>query len=249
MIELVCEYCGKHYITQECWSKRTMHNCCSRRCADKLKVKLREKICPICGKVFSGMNVGRKKYCSCKCSQMAHTNKLSRICIVCGNVFYITKKREHTALYCSNKCRYLGTRKRINYTCTHCGKEYNRMVSWNNGNPSRFCSVECKNLHQRGKDHPNWVEIKNVRKEKGKLKKWSRLVKERDNYICQECGEIDRSLLHSHHIKEYKNYIKLRYIVSNGITLCKDCHAKYHKSKLHNLITSSNEYSNYKKTA
>lgn len=55
---------------------------------------------------------------------------------------------------------------------------------------------------------------------------WSTMVKERDGK-CTECGSVYD--LHAHHIKSFKEYPDLRYDVTNGITLCADCHRKWHK--------------------
>lgn len=49
----------------------------------------------------------------------------------------------------------------------------------------------------------------------------------RDNYTCQECGCTEN--LTVHHIKEYVNYPELRTTVSNGITLCQNCHKERHR--------------------
>lgn len=51
-------------------------------------------------------------------------------------------------------------------------------------------------------------------------KKWSRLVKKRDNYTCKKCKiTSDQSALEAHHIQRTK-----RNNLSDGITLCKWCH-------------------------
>jgi len=56
-----------------------------------------------------------------------------------------------------------------------------------------------------------------------------RIVLERDNYECQECGlDID---LHIHHIKQIKDFPELANDITNCITLCKYCHRKLHFSK------------------
>jgi hypothetical protein len=54
---------------------------------------------------------------------------------------------------------------------------------------------------------------------------WASLVKERDKK-CTECGSVYD--LHAHHIKQYKSHPELRYDVNNGITLCGNCHRKWH---------------------
>ena len=59
---------------------------------------------------------------------------------------------------------------------------------------------------------------------------WRKRVFDRDNYTCQKCGQIGGTL-NAHHIKHYKDYHKLRYELSNGITLCEKCHKELHKKE------------------
>ncbi len=54
-------------------------------------------------------------------------------------------------------------------------------------------------------------------------KEWRKAVLERDNYTCAECHEIG-GCLHAHHIKAWADYPELRFELSNGVTLCKECH-------------------------
>lgn len=49
------------------------------------------------------------------------------------------------------------------------------------------------------------------------------IIKERDNYICQQCGCSDKQL-DVHHIYDKQNYIELALCEYNLITLCIDCH-------------------------
>ena len=56
---------------------------------------------------------------------------------------------------------------------------------------------------------------------------WRRLVFERDGYTCQKCGKRGGTL-NAHHILPYCDFPHMRYVVSNGITLCKECHAGVH---------------------
>ncbi len=74
---------------------------------------------------------------------------------------------------------------------------------------------------------------------------WRKMIFERDNYICQKCGNKKNRSLEAHHIKpfafiykeaillldEKKIYQKILnyeplFNMDNGITLCKKCHRK-----------------------
>lgn len=57
------------------------------------------------------------------------------------------------------------------------------------------------------------------------LAEWSRAVRERDG-CCQKCGAT--KALGAHHIKPKAEFPELRLDVSNGQTLCHNCHMEHH---------------------
>lgn len=88
----------------------------------------------------------------------------------------------------------------------------------------------------RGKDHYNWQggitpEKKQIRASL-KYKTWRTACFERDDYTCRGCGKKG-CYLEVHHIKSFADYPDLRFVVDNGITYCKKCHAKVdaHRAK------------------
>lgn len=61
-------------------------------------------------------------------------------------------------------------------------------------------------------------------------KKWRAAVYQRDGYTCQKCGKTGCELA-AHHIKPWAKFVDCRYDVSNGVTLCKNCHIKEHRRR------------------
>ena len=97
------------------------------------------------------------------------------------------------------------------------------------------CSEEIKRKFSRerkGSKGSNWKggvtpEHKRLRNSL-EWKVWRTAVFERDKYFCQMCG-MHSKYLRPHHIKFFSEYPKLRFEVSNGITLCDPCHRFLHR--------------------
>jgi 5-methylcytosine-specific restriction endonuclease McrA len=108
---------------------------------------------------------------------------------------------------------------------------------WNKGLKFGSKSEEERRKHSeaaKGEKHYNWqggktAEAMRVRRSL-ETRLWREAVFSRDDYTCQECGIRSKSgvrvYLHAHHIKPFADYPELRFDVSNGVTLCKDCHEK-----------------------
>lgn len=60
-----------------------------------------------------------------------------------------------------------------------------------------------------------------------KYKQWRQKVYGRDGFKCKMpgCTGADKRL-NAHHIRKWASYPALRYVVSNGATLCRTCHEK-----------------------
>ena len=79
-----------------------------------------------------------------------------------------------------------------------------------------------------GKNNPNWKDGSSRCYKTGyyssKYVAWRKSVFERDGYKCTECGNT--GYLTAHHIKSFAYFPKLRFELSNGLTLCEVCHSK-----------------------
>lgn len=79
-----------------------------------------------------------------------------------------------------------------------------------------------------GDQHPNWkggISPENVKLRRSEeYKKWRLAVFARDKYTCVACGDDRGGNLQADHIKPFAYYPLLRFDISNGRTLCIDCH-------------------------
>lgn len=95
----------------------------------------------------------------------------------------------------------------------------------------------------RGENHPNWQG--GISDDKWRdsgsyeYKSWRKAVYERDNYTCQCCGSKSKRI-NAHHIKNYATNPDLRYDVTNGITLCEECHLNNYPNGFHKLYSNCN---------
>lgn len=92
-----------------------------------------------------------------------------------------------------------------------------------------------KTLNQTGENSPVWkggVKHHRVERATGTYVNWRNSVYEKDNYTCQCCGKKngfgETIKFNAHHINNWADYPELRYDVDNGITMCKECHNKFH---------------------
>jgi len=187
----------------------------------------RHKTCPQCKKIF----VPKRKeqaFCSRDCVHQARRT-IRPLCLVCGQM--VSKGR---SLYCSTDCRKKD--KWITRRCRICFTQYNTYRN----RPNLYCSKECSNkaqsLRQLGANSHFWQGEKTKKNDKVRNHKlyqeWRKSVFERDNYTCQSClrhaSELRGQKLAAHHIVPFSKNKKTALKLSNGITLCWQCHQDYH---------------------
>jgi 5-methylcytosine-specific restriction endonuclease McrA len=133
---------------------------------------------------------------------------------------------------------------------TRTQSQYKRELNWR----TRMSIAKKRDGHWQGKSNPNWrggiSSVIHGERASGSVKSWRHWVKVRDDFICQLCG-IDGKIpckccghkprLHADHIKPWSEYPHLRFEISNGRTLCEDCHIRKKSSELLEHLTVKDE--------
>ena len=88
-----------------------------------------------------------------------------------------------------------------------------------------------------GKDHPAWKENcitpEHTRiRQSREFKEWRTAIFERDNYACVRCLEYSDGHLNAHHILSFALFPEERFEISNGATVCEECHKYIHTIEL-----------------
>lgn len=174
-------------------------------------------------------------------------------CLTCGKKFHLTPSKiaKGKGRYCSRACHADAQRKitgdaRWNWKggpenwdrtgsgemkkCAGC-----QVTFYAARKRIRYCSIAChhKATAKRGPEHRLWKGGTKTRPEEWKRvenQEWREAVFKRDAYICQMCHQTGGKL-NAHHIKSWKDYPELRYVIDNGLTLCSSCHKEVHSPK------------------
>ncbi len=159
------------------------------------------------------------------------------------------------------KCDDCGNRKLISfYTISNSGEYVCHKCAMNKDKTKKILSEKAKgrkhserrkrerSLKIRGENNPNWNP--NLTNDERLLKRmsvgylnWRKEVFERDKYICQCCNQRGGNL-NAHHIENFSSNPDKILDLSNGATLCKECHIKFHKEygKRNNDIIQLNKF-------
>lgn len=119
------------------------------------------------------------------------------------------------------------------------------------GDITRIANIPC------GEDSPYWkgdaVDANRRARNSSEYDEWRKSIFEKDDYTCQCCGLRGNSL-NAHHLKDFATFEDLRFDISNGITLCVDCHDTNVSGSFHNIYGTHyktpeelEEYINFKR--
>lgn len=174
-------------------------------------------------------------------------------CIQCGTERNVRPSRAKTYKFCDYHCR--GAWRKENWTgcdhprwsggerkktCQNCGCTFSAGNVVTHFRKQKFCSKKCADeggFRFRGPSHYKWHGNPRRGQRPSSQRSWARKVTSRDNATCQRCGATGVEL-HAHHIKPHKEFPELRWEVSNGITLCYQCHWAEHSANDANGVNS-----------
>lgn len=136
-------------------------------------------------------------------------------------------------------------------TC-RCPKGHEFTTTYNRFQGGKRCQ-KCFYDYNKGENHYWWnaeqtLEERERKRNYPEYTQWRIKVYERDNYICQSCGNKSGNgyavLLRAHHVYNYSEHKELRTDIDNGITLCKECHEDFHNiySRRNNTKEQLEEY-------
>lgn len=184
-------------------------------------------VCSKCGKekkkVSSSGNDGLCGKCRSYANRKKYDKRKNKPCPGCGKLIINTsslchscnQKGERNRIYKDGSCTSTGR------FCIDCGKEIKTPKA-------KRCS-EChfKNF-PKGEDSPQYKDGRSMNRifKSPEYIQWRIDVMTRDNNTCQMCGFFGKNRvgLQAHHILPRRDYQELKFVVSNGITLCKSCH-------------------------
>ena len=240
-IKRQCEACGAEFLTNNYNIQRGNGRFCSRACYQSArKITYVDLVCAICEQPYQ-IELGQYnsrikqqhpvKYCSVQCAgKSAERNK---------NLSASLKQSE--ALKASRTItipKAKATKNTPEHRAHMRAKMQEQMADpekrarWAKGIQQRSNNPKWRDAptHLRGEANPNYTGSASERETamgRKEYKDWRKAVFMRDSYTCQRCNKRGGRCV-AHHIKPWAAFPEIRYDVSNGETLCEQCHDLEH---------------------
>lgn len=159
------------------------------------------KKCVFCDCSFTTYSrpINEKRFCSKSCANSGVKNRISKM----------GREKIRKRMIKNNPVKRKEVREKISKTLT------GRPQPWNRGNK---CNLWKGGVSSENDKFKKTIEFKN----------FIRNVYLRDDYTCRKCGQRGGKL-NVHHIKNFSSHKSLRTLITNGITLCLECHRKFHR--------------------
>ena len=200
--------------------------------------------CLNCGKdVFSVTK--RRRFCSQKCAdsyryKVKDEKGIWTNCAYCGKEIYTRPWQMKFKNRFCNKEHHLLFQKETAFSkkCVICGQIFKCQPCQIEYRHRKTCSIACRAILQtleakknRKKNGFTQGQINRCIRNSKEAIDWRKEVFARDDYTCQVCGKRGTHL-EAHHLKSFAEFPKLRFELSNGQTLSRECHDKTKKGGL-----------------
>lgn len=127
---------------------------------------------------------------------------------------------------------YENSRTLMKYTCPNHPDKDTRITydSLRGGHECFFCATD----KLRGENSPHYnhnvsdEDRARDRRYDAEHHRWRVQVFIRDNYTCAACNTFNRNNINAHHMDSHHWCIERRHDITNGVTLCKECHKQFH---------------------
>jgi len=185
------------------------------------------------------LTAGERRCTKCKqwqpidqfCLDRSRNEGISKTCYECRRV----KDKKPPHRISGMKGRRHSLQARANMAASRRGNN-NRLGKRHTLEARRKISLAVRALGLRGQKCPAYIDGRSSERAEKRnsfeYKQWRTDVFFRDKFICQHCGYDKGGRLEAHHIKSYAKYPDLRFDVSNGITLCWNCHDAIHACRV-----------------
>jgi len=219
--------------------------CTSKKSSKKYTEEKIQKNCTYCKSIFLGSKNGT--FCSQKCKKQSFREKRLkpitgyRKCLQCeikfpyretlkvrnyGNIRSVNSK--FCSKECSNKATIIRNKTQQITDKMRCASHEVAKKYLANRIQTKEERLQ-RSINLRGEKSHFWnggISSENkIFRERIEYRIWRKTIFERDDWTCQLCG-IRGIKLHADHIKAFSLYPELRLEVSNGRTLCVECHKK-----------------------
>lgn len=202
-----CEYCGGVFHRKPYQARRFPPRFCSRSCQGKVNGKKHADRLNAVRPTGPLPLEQRLKIAESNRRTKAAPPDEVRSCSVCGKSF--TCRPHSTQHLCSTDCRQVMVR------------------------PRRSAESRARMSERyQAQGNPAWKGGHSPRDRNARpYRLWRYVIYRRDRFTCQDCGvRGSRSTpIQAHHIEPWAKSPSKRYLIENGVTLCRPCHQERHR--------------------